>query len=321
MTAPAADAPGAAHEAAPARWGAFRDSFGTVSDFVQHGYLDAPEPLKTGITPFDMLTGGIRPGVTVIGGEPGAGKSALALQMAANAALAGLRVLYVSLEMDYQQCAARVLSHASKTQGDPLRPFEWSRAWETARAARHRIEQGERDGRAREEVMNELSHGGDPIMTAARFMKESMPGLAICADGSASDVERFEATAATACDLGARLVVLDYLQLLQAPGLSDYERTGAVSRALTAMATAHSVPFVVLSSLSRDGGRSPDMHAYRGSGQIEYDAGLAVLLTKGDMPGAVNLHVVKNRHGECGADPLPLEFDGAYNRFTWGRTG
>ena len=320
MTAPASDAPGAAHEAAPARWEAFRDRFGTVGGFVQHGYLYAPEPLKTGITPFDALTGGIRPGVTVIGGEPGAGKSAMALQMAANVALAGSRVLYVSLEMDYQQCAARVASYASTTQGDPLKPFSWSRAWETARAARHRIDQGTRDGRA-QEVMHELSHGGDPVITAARFMAESMPGLAICADGSAADIERFEATAATACDLGARLVVLDYLQLLQAPGLSDYERTGAVSKALTALATAHGVPFVVLSSLSRDGGRSPDMHAYRGSGQIEYDAGLAVLLTKGDGPGAVALHVVKNRHGECRADPYPLEFDGAHNRFTWGRAG
>ncbi len=316
MTAPFADALQQPQSAESARWGEFRDRFGTAAQFVQHGYLYAPEPVKTGIAPFDALTGGIRPGVTVIGGEPGAGKSALALQMAANAAMAGRRVLYVSLEMDYSQCAARVLSYASTTQGDALKPFAWSRVWEAGRAARARIEQGKRDGNAGE-VLQDMAHGGDPVMTATQFMVERMPGLAICADGSAADLDRFGNVAREACGLGAGLVVLDYLQLLQAPGQSDYERTGAVSKAVTAMAAAGGVPFVVLSSLSRDGGRTPDMHAYRGSGQIEYDAGLAVLLSRGDAPGAVGLRVVKNRHGECRDEPYPLEFDGAHNRFTW----
>lgn len=296
------------------RWAEFRDRFGTMEGFVRDGYLYAPPPVKTGISPIDALTGGIRPGVTLIGGEPGAGKSALALQIAANAAASGRGALYVSLEMDYGQCMARVLSCAAAGV-DGLVPFTWSSIHTTARAARARFERGRREGRTAEAV-RELQGGGDAVITAAQWVKSHMPGLAICADGTASTLEGFTGVACEAVALGAGLVVLDYLQLLTADGQSDYERVGAASRALTALATQTGVPFVVLSSLSREGVKSPDMHAFRGSGQIEYDADLAVLLTRGEG-GGVDMRVVKSRHGGAGQDPYPLTFEGEHSRFTW----
>ena len=321
-------APGAA--ASPEQWARFRDTFGTVGGFVQHGYLYAPEPIKTGIAPLDALTGGIRPGLTVIGGEPGAGKSAFALQIAANAALGGRRVLYVSLEMGYPQCMARVLSYVASSNG-ALAPFTWSRVHDTARQSRLRLERARRDG-GTAGVMANLCRGGDPVMTAAAFVQDRMPGLAICAGGGSyegggaaseapaypnpADIEGFAALARSACGLGAGLVVLDYMQLINTCGQSDYERTGTVSKALTSLANECGVPFVVISSLSREGGKTLDMHAYRGSGQIEYDAGLALILGKGDAPGAVSIRVVKNRHGAV-SEPYPLAFEGEHNRFTW----
>lgn len=297
-------------------WEAFRDGFGTVAGFVRDGYLYAPDPVKTGISPLDVMTGGIRPGLTVLGGEPGAGKSALALQIAVNAALAGRAVLYVSLEMDYHQCIARALSCAS-TLDPGLTPFPWARLHGPARASRAKFEQGRREGRAAE-VMEELAGGGDAVMAAAGFLVERMPGLAVCADGSAATVEGFAETAGRACGLGASLVVLDYLQLLRADGSSDYERTGAASRRLTNLATSSGVPFLVLSSLSREGAGRADLHSFRGSGQIEYDADLALMLTRSDQrPGEVFIKALKNRHGEASSEAYPLEFDGEHSRFSW----
>ncbi len=63
----------------------------------------------TGIGELDrVLGGGLVPGsVTLIGGEPGIGKSTLLLQMAAAQARAGAKVLYVSAEESSQQVRAR----------------------------------------------------------------------------------------------------------------------------------------------------------------------------------------------------------------------
>jgi DNA repair protein RadA/Sms len=73
--------------------------------------LDGPEanPEPTGIAELDrVLGGGLVPGsVTLVGGEPGIGKSTLLLQLAARVAEAGRRVLYVSAEESRQQVRLR----------------------------------------------------------------------------------------------------------------------------------------------------------------------------------------------------------------------
>src|SRR5438445_647954 len=63
----------------------------------------------TGISELDrVLSGGLVPGsVTVVGGEPGVGKSTLLTQAAAAMARAGRRVLYVSAEESSQQVRLR----------------------------------------------------------------------------------------------------------------------------------------------------------------------------------------------------------------------
>lgn len=81
---------------------------------------DQPQPLSevdatdgaarpTGIGELDrVLSGGLVPGsVTLLGGEPGIGKSTLLLQAAASQAAAGARVLYVSAEESKQQVRLR----------------------------------------------------------------------------------------------------------------------------------------------------------------------------------------------------------------------
>lgn len=65
--------------------------------------------LSSGLAEFDrVLGGGVVPGsLVLIGGDPGIGKSTLLLQMAANVAAAGQRVLYVSGEESARQIRLR----------------------------------------------------------------------------------------------------------------------------------------------------------------------------------------------------------------------
>jgi DNA repair protein RadA/Sms len=67
------------------------------------------QPRLTGIAELDrVLGGGLVPGsVTLLGGEPGIGKSTLLLQAMASVAAAGARVLYVSAEESTQQVRVR----------------------------------------------------------------------------------------------------------------------------------------------------------------------------------------------------------------------
>jgi len=72
----------------------------------------APEGMvKTGVGVIDELTGGLWPKLmTVIGGRPGMGKSALVLNIATNAAKQGKKVMYTTLEDDRRMVVLRMLA-------------------------------------------------------------------------------------------------------------------------------------------------------------------------------------------------------------------
>ena len=69
--------------------------------------------VASGLLRFDKLLGGgfINGGLHVIGARPAVGKSALALQIALNAARNGVKVLYLSLEMSAEDCSARLVGN------------------------------------------------------------------------------------------------------------------------------------------------------------------------------------------------------------------
>lgn len=76
-----------------------------ISDVV----ADATERFSTGLSELDRVLGGgvVRGGVTLLGGEPGIGKSTLLMQAVAGVAARGLRVLYVTGEESAAQVALR----------------------------------------------------------------------------------------------------------------------------------------------------------------------------------------------------------------------
>ena len=71
--------------------------------------LTQSHAVSTGVTELDRVLGGglVAGSATLLGGEPGIGKSTLALQVAAEVARGGRRVLYVSAEESASQVRSR----------------------------------------------------------------------------------------------------------------------------------------------------------------------------------------------------------------------
>jgi replicative DNA helicase len=122
------------------------------------------------------------------------------------------------------------------------------------------------------------------------------------------------------------LVVVDYLQLMQAPGKNE-NRTAEISeisRTLKALAKEMDVPVVALSQLNRSLEQRPDkrpkMADLRESGAIEQDADLILFIYRdevynedSDAKGTAEIIIAKQRNGPIGT--LRLAFIGQYTRF------
>lgn len=93
--------------------------------------FDRPNWLQTGFRDFDQAFGGLRLGsLTTLASRPSMGRSALALNIAANAAVSqNIGVLYLSLEMSVQHLAARLLSQLARVEVRDLYEshIDWSR--------------------------------------------------------------------------------------------------------------------------------------------------------------------------------------------------
>ena len=130
---------------------------------------------------------------------------------------------------------------------------------------------------------------------------------------------------------GIRLVMIDYLQLLNSREGSDEGRqqeTTKISAGIKAMAKELNVPVIVLSQLSRapeqrDKAAKPRLSDLRDSGSIEQDADVVLLLRRpckypgspdSDQPNLAVVDVAKNRNGATGE--VNLNFDGNVTRFS-----
>lgn len=305
----------------------------TDFDYAMHHAMQ-PDPVPTGVAPLDAkLGGGLPVGTfTVIAGEAGCGKSALACCTQYNAGILGKMPVFFSMEMPAHMVISRLLSvHTSKVResqaarGVPddelMRQVWWSTTHNVVRnIAGHAITD---TYEATAYVANNLFT--DPVLAAWDDFERHVWRL-MAVDDKVSTVSQAIEVVDGLCKAGIRpLVILDYLQLgadTDGEG-SEYERVTKASGQLAACVKRWQIPAMVISSM-RNVGReerkdAPTLSMLRSSGRIGFDAGTVVILKKaGERDGSmqpIEAHIVKNRVGPSG-DFVPLLFNGGANQFT-----
>lgn len=230
--------------------------------------------------------------VVLLGGAPGAGKTAFACQLAFDALrlTPALRALICNIEMPPGVLLDRQLGRLSGVGLDVIR---------------HRTLGAEH---------------ADRIDQALATLEPLAERLAFCTPPF--DLAN---VAATADAFGAGLLVLDYIQRIRPPG-EHADRRGSVDATmdyLRQFADA-GVGVLVVSAVGRGRdakGRSSygtdalSLASFRESSELEFGADDAFILAPDDRePGCVVLRHLKSRYGEC--RDLSLRFDGAHQRFT-----
>lgn len=287
-----------------------RSSLDSLAEKV-HGATDAPmvgqgmddivesitrvdTATPTGWPDLDRLIGGWRPGtVTVVAARPGNGKSLFALNAAVNVARSDTSLIH-SLEMTRREVQQRVLAAEAEInlstfgKGEDLS----ERQWESVARARGRIDT------LRLVVDDRTSVTPADIHSRTRSL--------IRRHGSVG------------------LVVVDYVQLMQAPtrrkDSSREQEVSAISRNLKIMAMDLKVPVIVCAQLNRQSEQRQDglprVSDLRESGALEQDADCVILLHRDPDPekaaGELDVLVGKNRHGPTG--PLKLAWQAHHSR-------
>ena len=117
---------------------------------------------------------------------------------------------------------------------------------------------------------------------------------------------------------GYKVIIIDYVQLLQSGGANRTEQVTNISLALHRMAQDMQITIVALSQLKRKGDDStPESSDLRESGQLEQDADIIMMLKleKKDDPSSNRLmYITKNKEGTC--PMIQLAFDGKHQTFT-----
>lgn len=229
----------------------------------------------------NSLRGGLWPGMYVLVGGTGAGKSQWAVQTAVHVAQAGGRVLYLALELGRKDLAARIVGTVANVP--------WS----------------------------ELLYGKLSTEQMHRAIEASprVRALPLHTECGAPFGYGADALASRAWSLRPSLVVLDYLQLCSGrPGEEGRTTVGRVSYVARTIARDLGAVVLVLSSTARanyaelvnkpDGDPADLVGLGKESGEIEYAAdGVLVLARHADRkekPRTRVLVIAKNRHGPLG---------------------
>jgi replicative DNA helicase len=237
--------------------------------------------LPSGVSGLDSMTRGYQPGeITIIGAKSGVGKTSLLIQSAIANVSKGDPVLLFSLEMTRQQVLRRILCAVSGVPFPRVRDPRWANEQDMA------------------------------LLTKAAIQIEKWPLHIV--DSAGITIEKIAATARLAIRRhGVKLVGVDYVQIVNAPGRDERLRVAAISRGLTRLAKEEQVPVVVLSQLARpdrsNANRRPTMSDLRESSQLENDAHCIVLAHRewddeqGKLLSDGELIIAKQRSGETGA--------------------
>ena len=216
--------------------------------------------LATGLYDFDKVTTGLHPGeLIIIAARPGMGKTAFALNIAANAAkIQDKGVAVFNLEMPAEQLATRIISSLGQIDGYKLR---------TGRLLNE-------DWKRVNEAMSQLS--------GTNLMIDDTAGITI------GEI-RAKCRRLASSEQGISLIVVDYLQLISGGknyGTNRQQEVSDISRSLKTLALELNIPIIALSQLSRSvetrEDKRPIMSDLRESGSIEQDADIVAFLYRDD---------------------------------------
>ncbi len=292
--------------------------------------------VSTGFTDLDKLLGGLHPSdLIILAGRPSMGKTALATNIAFNAAKAyrstrtadgrvvtedGAVVGFFSLEMSAEQLATRILSEESGVASDRIRR-----------------------GDVKREDFDQFVKASQTL-TSLPFFIDDTPALTIT--GLRTRARRLLR------QQGLGMIIVDYLQLLRGSNDSAENRVQEISeitRGLKALAKELNVPVLALSQLSRAvenrEDKRPMLADLRESGSIEQDADVVMFVFREqyylerkeptrlqfdneakyndayekwhahlrDVNGTAEVIIAKQRHGPVGK--VTLRFDGGTTKF------
>jgi len=254
--------------------------------------------IATGFIDLDKQTSGLQKGdLVIIAGRPSMGKTAMALNIAENVALAeGLPVVIFSMEMSGEQLAARLLGSVGRVDQSRMRT-------------------------------GKLQDDEWPRVTDA-IARLSNTQILIDETGALSSLELRARARRIARNFGGTLglVVIDYLQLMSGSG-SENRATeiSEISRSLKSLAKELQCPVVALSQLNRGleqrPNKRPIMSDLRESGAIEQDADVIMFIYRDEVyhpdtttdKGVAEIIIGKQRNGPIGT--IRLSWQGPYTKF------
>ncbi len=268
-------------------------------DLLNSPDADLYKGVPTGIKELDeAITGLNRSDFILLGARPGMGKTSFALNIARHAAInAKKKVAFFSLEMSKEQLASRLLSTEAMVGGTKLRT-----------------------GKLSEDEWIHIIEAGD-VLSKTQMYFDDNPSITV--GEMKAKIRRLR---------DVDLVVVDYLQLMNASGKNDnrVQEISKITRNMKIMAKELNVPVLMLSQLARDSEKRtnhrPVLSDLRDSGSIEQDADIVLFLYREDYyqdtetPGentdrnSGECIIAKNRHGET--KTVPLHWQGEFMRFT-----
>jgi len=281
----------------------FRSIKSLLKNTVEHidSLFERDDPitgLPTGYSDFDEMTSGLQDGdLVIVAGRPSMGKTTFSMNIAEYAAIKRKTpVAIFSMEMPGEQLAMRMLSSMGRINQQRLRT-----------------------GRLEEEDWPRLTSAVSMFTEVPLFIDDS-PAL------SPTEIRaRARRLMREHGELG--LIVIDYLQLMQAGSRAGENRAteiSEISRGLKALAKELSVPVIALSQLNRSleqrPNKRPVMSDLRESGAIEQDADVIVFIYRDEVynpespdKGTAEIIIGKQRNGPIGT--VRLTFLGQYTKF------
>ena len=259
--------------------------------------------LPSGYTELDRYTSGWQNSdLIIIAARPAMGKTAFVLSMAKNIAVDySFPIAIFTLEMANVQLVKRLMSNVAELSGEKLKsgdlsPDEWER------------------------LNNRLRN----VYSAPLYLDET-PGLSI--------TELRTKARRLVREHGVRMIMIDYLQLMNASGMkfgSREQEVSTISRSLKALAKELNIPIIALSQLNRSTesreDKRPVLSDLRESGAIEQDADIVCFIHRpeyylrsgvdaegNDVRGMAELIIAKHRSGAVGT--VKLRFTSRFARF------